>query len=120
MRFSLVAIVCILLLGCKKEEEVPSLENTTWDFTLIHNEDLSWQADVLFKDDGTSVYDEPAFPGVYTQYGTWSLNGNILNYNMDASSTNDSYIFTGTVTDNFMEGTYTWNGETKVWNAVPK
>jgi len=97
-----------------------TLDNTVWDFLLIHDSNTSWHADVTFNTDGSTVYDEPANPGDYTVYGTWSLNGNTLTYNADTSSTSDPdyYIFTGTLSGNTMSGTYTWDVQDKNWTAT--
>lgn len=96
-----------------------SLDATTWDFHLVHSTTSSWHADVLFKADGTTVYDEPTSPGTFLTNGTWSLTGNVLTYNMDAASTNSSYIFTGTLLNNTMSGTYTFGTDPdKTWSAT--
>jgi hypothetical protein len=96
-----------------------SLDDTTWDFLLIHSANDSWHADVLFNADGTTVYDEPSSPGTYLTNGTWSLNGNVLTYDMDSSSTNTSYQFTGTLSNNTMSGTFTFGTDPdKTWSAV--
>ncbi len=96
-----------------------SLDATTWDFLLIHDATTSWHADVTFNADGTTVYDEPSSPGTFLTNGTWSLNGNILTYDMDSSSTNTSYQFTGTLLNNTMSGTYTFGTDPdKTWNAT--
>jgi len=94
-----------------------SLDDTTWDFLLVHNSYTSWHADVTFNADGTSVYDEPSFPGTWT----WSLSGNVLTYDLGASPTKTSYQITGVgvLLNNTMAGTYT--GETgidKFWPAT--
>lgn len=99
-----------------------SLDNTTWDFLLIHDNTPtgSWNADVTFNDDGTTIYDEPSEPGTYLTNGTWSLNGNELTYDLDSSeTTNTSYQFTGTLNADTMSGTYTFNGSPdKTWTAT--
>lgn len=89
---------------------------TTWDFHLIYSEDTSWHADVIFNEDGTTVYDEPECPGCYTSYGIWELNGNELYYEMDEGMTN-AYVFTGTISENTMSGTWNFGAETKQWTA---
>lgn len=94
--------------GINQNYSTSSLNASTWDFLII-NSNSSWHADVIFKSDGTTVYDEPSNPGVFTTYGTWSLNGNTLTYDMDSSElTNSSYQFTGTLLNNTMSGTYNW------------
>lgn len=96
-----------------------SLNMTTWDFLLMHSATVSWHADVLFKDDGTTVYDEPDYPNEYTTYGTWSLKGNVLTYDLNSSSSANVYQFTGTLLGNEMSGTYTFGTEDdKSWNAT--
>lgn len=96
-----------------------SLINTTWDFTVNWSETVSWHADVTFYADGTTMYDEPEYPGIYTMYGTWSLNGDVLDYIMDASGRFDPYYhFTGTLSGNTMNGTFTnWDG-LRPWSAT--
>lgn len=106
--------------GAQQSYSTSSLDSTTWDFLLIHDSNTSWNADVFFKADGTTVYDEPANPGLYTTYGTWSLNGNTLSYDMDSTdATNTSYQFTGTLSTNTMSGTYTFGtSPDKTWTAT--
>lgn len=95
-----------------------SLDDTMWDFTMIHDSTTFWHADVDFYADGTTKYDEPDNPGTYLHYGTWSLDGNTLTYTMDSTSTNTSYIFTGTLSTNTMVGTYTYGPDNKYWTAT--
>jgi len=105
--------------GTEQSFATSSLDATTWDFLLIHSATTSWHADVVFNADGTTVYDEPSSPGTYLTNGTWSLNGNVLTYDMDSSSTNPSYQFTGTLLNNTMSGTYTFGTDPdKTWNAT--
>lgn len=89
---------------------------TTWDFHLIYSEGASWHADVIFNEDGTTVYDEPDCPGCYTSYGIWSLDGNNLYYEKDTGET-QAYVFTGTISENTMSGTWNFGAETKQWTA---
>ncbi len=100
----------------------PGLAGTKWDFTLIHSETISWHADVSFNSDGTTVYDEPEYPGAYLTNGTWLLSGNALQYDLDASddpATDDKkYQFTGMLSGNTMAGTYTFGEENKSWTAT--
>lgn len=99
-----------------------TLDDTTWDFLIIHSSTNSWHADVTFNSDGTTVYDEPISPETWLFNGTWSLNGNILTYDMDSSddpATDDNtYQFTGTLSGNTMSGTYTLGTEIKSWSAT--
>lgn len=97
-----------------------TLDGTTWDFLLVHDSNTSWHADVIFNANGTTVYDEPSSPGSYLSNGTWSLNGNILTYDLDSSdNANTHYQFTGTLLENTMSGTYTFGAEpNKNWSAV--
>ena len=98
-----------------------SLVNTTWDFTVNWSVNVSWHADVTFKADGTTIYDEPEYPGIYTMYGTWSLNGNVLDYIMDSSgSMGSNYHFTGTLSGYQMNGTFTLGNGTRTWSATLK
>jgi hypothetical protein len=96
-----------------------SLVNTKWDFLLIHSSTVSWHADVTFNEDGTTVYDEPDFPGQYLTNGTWSISDNTLTYDMDSSDdSNTSYQFVGPLSGNTMSGTYSFGTETKNWTAT--
>ena len=97
-----------------------SLDNTTWDFLLIHNENVSWHADVIFNDDGTSVYDELEYPGQYMVYGTWTMSGNELTWDMGADQNKINYQFTGTLSGNSMSGTYVFGDLARTWSATPK
>ncbi len=97
--------------GTEQSYRTSSLDDTMWDFFFDHDpaNNVSWHGDVLFKADGTTIYDEPDYPGQYTTYGTWSLAGNTLTYDFDSSEpTNTSYQFTGTIVSNTMSGVYTW------------
>lgn len=92
-----------------------------WDFLILCSTTVNWHADVTFKEDGTTIYDEPASPGTYITYGTWSLNGNILSYDFDSSSNSNELQFTGTINNNVMNGTFSYsatNCTSKTWSAV--
>lgn len=93
--------------------ETLSIAGTTWDLFFNHSAETTWNADVEFYEDGTAFYDEPACPGCYATYGTWSLDGNILTYNLDGNPDATSYILTGTIEGNSIAGTYTWGEENK-------
>ncbi|HKK59687.1 MAG TPA: hypothetical protein VJ937_09425 [Salinivirga sp.] len=97
-----------------------TLDSTMWDFLIEYDANTSWHADVNFYPDGTTMYDEPSNPGQYTTYGTWTLNGDTLHYDMDASDTTNAYYqFTGTFSGNTMSGTFTYGDEPdKTWSAV--
>ena len=87
------------------------LGNTKWAFHLVHVlNDVEWDADIDFYDDGTTKYDEPGYYGLYTTYGTWSVSGNTVEYNMTGDPLAHSYVFTGVVTNNVqnISGTYTF------------
>jgi hypothetical protein len=105
--------------GINQPYSTSSLDATTWNF-LINNSGSSWNADVVFNANGTTVYDEPSSPGTYLTNGTWSLNGNILTYDMDSSEpTNASYQFTGTLLNNTMSGTYNFGVQPdQTWSAI--
>ncbi len=91
------------------ELDTRSLAGTTWDFLFKHTETITWNGDVTFNADGTTAYDEPAEPGVYYTEGIWSMTGNQLTYIMDSSKENpQSYVFTATLEDETMIGTYTF------------
>jgi len=84
-----------------------------------NNPNNTWHADVIFNPDSTTVYDEPSSPGTYTSYGVWSLNGNTLDYNLDSSTTNGVYEFTGTLNGNTMIGTFLFPGyPDAAWTAI--
>ncbi|MER2996833.1 hypothetical protein [Pontibacter populi] len=104
------------------ELKTRSLAGTTWDFHFAHTATISWNGDVTFNADGTTVYDEPAEPGVYYTEGTWSMTGNELTYTLDASQPNPtSYVHTGTLENNTMSGTYTFGpNDNRPWTAVLK
>lgn len=107
--------------GNEQTFKTSSLDDTTWDFLLIHSSTISWHADVIFYADGTTKYDEPDAPGEYTTYGTWSLTDGELYYDMDSSDpANTAYIFSGTFTEDVMSGTYSFGAETKTWTAMEK
>lgn len=105
--------------GVNQNYSTSSLDDSTWNF-LINNSGSSWNADVTLNSDGTAVYDEPSSPGTYLTYGTWSLSGNVLTYDMDSSEpTNASYQFTGTLLNSTMSGTFTWSGSPdQTWSAI--
>lgn len=95
----------------------PSLAGTKWDFHFLHNDELNWHADVTFYEDGTVFYTEPAYPGVYDSWGTWSLEGNILTYDIEGDG-GGHYILTGKVeSDKKMSGTYTYLDRNPAWVA---
>jgi len=96
-----------------------SLDNTKWDFLIIYDSTISWHADVTFNEDGTTVYDEPDYPGLYLKNGTWSLSGNALTYDLDSSEDeNTHYQFAGTLSANTMSGTFSFGTETHLWTAT--
>ncbi len=94
-----------------------SLAGTTWDFT-IHNNDIFWHADVTFYANGTTMYDEPEFPGKYTNYGTWRQVGNTVYYDLSSELPDTGYYFTGTFSGQNMSGTYTFGTGPQQWSAV--
>jgi hypothetical protein len=98
--------------GTEQSYSTSSLDGTMWDFFIIYSPDQSVNGDVIFYADGTTVYDEPDSPGQYTTYGTWSLSGNILSYDLDSSEpTNLFYQFTGTIVNNTMSGVFNWGSD---------
>lgn len=98
------------------------LINTTWDFIVNYSETGFWHADVTFYADGTTRYDEPAVPGLYLNFGTWSLECNTLYYILDYSERHEYwYHFTGTLSGNTMSGTCTFTPDwTFTWTATLK
>ncbi|HSP11965.1 MAG TPA: hypothetical protein VLO29_05505 [Salegentibacter sp.] len=98
-----------------------TLAGTTWDILYLHTDTITWNADVTFYEDGTAFYTEPAAPGVYDMWGTWSLDGNILTYDMDGENDDPLYyVLTGTISGNNMSGTYTFGERNPEWVAVKK
>lgn len=91
--------------------ETLTIAGTTWDLFFNHSAETTWNADVEFYEDGTAFYDEPECPGCYATYGTWSLEGNVLTYNLTGDPDANSYILTGTIEGNSITGTYTWGEE---------
>ena len=92
-----------------------SLAGTTWEITYLHSEDNSWIGHVTFHEDGTAFYTEPAYPGEFDIWGVWSMDGNMLTYDMMPNDDGDSYILTGELIENEMSGTYTFGDEEKPW-----
>jgi hypothetical protein len=95
-----------------------NISNTTWD-VLIINGNSSWHADLTFYADGTTKYDEPANPGAYLSYGTWTLTDDKIHWVLDPSII-PNYVFDGIITNNTMSGTYVFNANTETWSAVIK
>lgn len=87
-----------------------SLDDTKWAFLLDYDaSNLNYPGDVDFFADGTTKWEEPAYPGLYTTYGTWSVSEDIASYNMTGDPAAVSYIYTGTVIGNAtMSGVFTW------------
>lgn len=102
--------------------QTAGLAGTTWKATYRHTEENSWIAHVEFHEDGTAFYTEPAAPGIYDSWGEWSMEGNILTYDMFPEDEGESYVLTGEVIENEMSGTYTFqtnDGMThRPWDAV--
>lgn len=122
MKLISLLYLVVVFYSCDKarddKTESLMLTNTTWDFTIVHSATVSWHADVIFYENGTTKYDEPDSPGLYTTYGTWSLSETTLSYDMDASDGSNNYVFTGTISGTNMNGTYSFGIETKSWHAV--
>ncbi|NEM98180.1 hypothetical protein [Pontibacter burrus] len=98
-----------------------SLAGTTWSMLFKYSATIEWYADVAFKADGTTVYDEPDAPGVYLTYGTWKVTGNQLTYDMDAADDNPrNYVLTGTFNADKMSGTFTHGPSDLPWTAELK
>lgn len=90
------------------------LKDTTWDVTIIYSSALSWHANVTFFADGTTKYDEPDSPGVFTSYGAWTLTGDKIHWYLDKAR-EANWSFDGTVTDNTITGTF--SPAARVWTA---
>ncbi|UZH55735.1 hypothetical protein JRG66_02280 [Salinimicrobium tongyeongense] len=89
--------------------ETHNLAGSKWELTYHHEEDVSWVAHVEFYEDGTAFYTEPAVPGVYDLWGEWSMEDNLLTYDMIPDNEGENYILTGELQENEMSGTYTFN-----------
>jgi hypothetical protein len=106
------------------ELKTRTLAGTTWDIYFDHGihesgYNMAWHGDVTFKADGTTIYDEPDYPGKYYFEGTWSLNGNMLTYDMDASDPNPrNYVLTAILENETLKGTYTFGTADKPFTAV--
>lgn len=90
-----------------------TISDTQWSFLLNYLSSnpplLNYPGNVDFFSNGTAKWDEPSNPGVYTQYGTWTVGHDTLYYNFLGDPQATSYIFTGIVVDgNTMSGTFTW------------
>ncbi len=91
-----------------------TISNTQWAFLLNYLQSnpplLNYPGNVDFYSDGTAKWDEPAYPGQYTQYGTWTVGHDTLYYNFLGDPQATSYVFTGIVTNaDTMSGTFTWD-----------
>ena len=98
------------------------LVGSKWEVTFHHDDDTSWLAHVEFFADGTAFYSEPDYPGTYDYWGEWSMEGNVLTYDMMPDTEAESYILTGELIENEMSGTYTFgspqNMAHKPWTAT--
>lgn len=91
------------------------LNDTTWDVTVVYSAELSWHANVTFKADGSTIYEETAYPGQYTSYGQWTLTGNKIHWILDKAR-EKLWSFDGIVTGNKISGTF--DSGKRVWTAV--
>ena len=104
-----------------------SLAGTTWNFAFTYyptnptSPAVNWNGDVSFNANGTTKYDEPANPGLYLLYGTYTLAGNSINYIMEAPG-NSGYVLVGKINGKTMSGTFNGGPPTKpnIWTATPK
>jgi hypothetical protein len=124
IHLSVFALIILMLTpGCKKKDDTTptpnpvSVSNTTWDATIIYSATTSWHADITFNEDGTTKYDEPADPGSYLSYGTWTLTGSKIHFGIGLDP---NFIFDGTISGNSMSGTFVSGTETKTWSAVKR
>jgi hypothetical protein len=101
-----------------EENEEVDFTDVTWYFDFIHDGEVGWPAEVIFYEDGTAFYTEPAAPGQFDFWGTWSIVDNILTYDMDSSTDNGAYILTGTIEGKTMSGTYTFGEHNYPWAAT--
>jgi len=88
-------------------------KDSKWDI-LYKQGNSEWHGDVNFYADGTTLYDEPDYPGIYLDEGTYVLAGTDLTYDMIGSNSEDQYMLLGTISGKTMSGTfgeglYTWS-----------
>ena len=99
----------------EKAFSTSSLADTDWlaQFGYTQNQTVI-DAIFSFYSDGTTKYDEVDFPDIFTEYGQWSLTGNIVTYQMSNNMPND-YIFTGELFENTMSGTFIFGAYNDNW-----
>jgi hypothetical protein len=101
-----------------------SLNNTSWEFTTIYQNNFEIFSKINFYDDNTTKFDEMDLPGqcpgCFITFGTWSLEGNNLTYIWEGSdSTISTYVYTGILNGMNISGTYTHSSEPNgIWNAI--
>lgn len=93
------------------------INNTKWDVTILFSANANWHADVTFNTDGTTTYDEPEYPGLYTSHGKWSMIDDKLHWSIGLDP---NYIFDGLVSENKMSGSFIFGGKKRNWSAIKK
>ncbi len=97
-----------------------SLGNTIWNFTVKDHSGNNVLATVNFNEDLTTRYEEKGCSGCYIAHGTWSTEGNKLNYigeNDDPAKSR--HVFSGIIINKVMQGTYKHETEPDgTWSAV--
>lgn len=91
--------------GIKYSEEKSvstlSINDTSWKLSTIHptSNNFLIYSQVDFLSNKTTKFDELDFPGLFTTYGSWSLDGDTLTYIWENNDKNTStYVYTGTLT----------------------
>ncbi len=103
-----------------------AISGTTWYFTYpyTYNDtiDATWYADVTFYEDGTAFYTEEPYAATtaYDSYGTWSVSGDTIFYNLFGTPDSRSYIHLGEINGGEMSGWYSFGDTYKTWSAVEK
>ena len=90
-----------------------SLDDSVWNFEIFIDDVTSWNATVTFNADGTTVFDDT----VNVVYGSWSLEGNVLTYTIDASGVVYTFAVEGTLFEQTISGV--WEDGIMNWIATP-
>lgn len=102
--------------GDDKIFSTSSLNDTEWLAEFGYTQIPGFTIDAIFSfySDGTTKYDEVDEPGVFTEYGKWSLQGNTVTYQM-SDDMPDDYIFTGELNENTLSGTFIFGAYDDNW-----
>jgi hypothetical protein len=69
-----------------------NFKDSKWDLTFPRDNNRSWNGDVNFYADGTTLYDEPDYPELYLEEGTYVLDGVYLTYDLVGDTSEDQYL----------------------------